>query len=545
MTNEYMIALPLFQWVQLSPLAKLTYSQKCSCAAMFWMRCLNGRYDICDSKSRRAQAALVRPYFDRWAQAFGADKATTGKMWDAIVSDVRNCAGIIKGRELGMINDLTYQKIGDGSIGHAEIAKMAIEVSKEQQRVEAAATDNTIVNRDAARTEEAEVEGGVGESSREVAGTVMPTARAAAISCGFYDELKRKAAEMGLSVGKMARVMLDKQRMDLLDVCAGVKYGSAKQSRRLDAAAELAKRNLHPRAQRIHGGGPSGDEESSEDDDDDEEDVSSVFAGMGSTSVIVAARVSEVFGQFSAFASTLANIGHYRQDEDCERARRMKRHRRVDRIQGGGDGGDDGENEVNHQSQDEFEPEAEGEVTFQVCCEIQSGATTQRRGAHGFEKPCTVNAGKGVYDILAFCEAVESGRRHLTKDFVRYYLYNFGRMLWDLAGVQHLYGDSGDTITHLAVQGKDQRILEHEDSADISPQLIMTIGDFDGGMLEVLVHNKWVRVDTRYRPTLVEGRCWHRVTPITRGRRIVLIVFKNTDRNRNEAYPHLSSGYLK
>ena len=431
MTNEYMIALPLFQWVQLNPLAKMTYSQKCSCAAMFWMRCLNGRYDICDSKSRRAQAALVRPYFDRWAQAFacGADKATTGKMWDAIVSDVRNCAGILKGRELGMINDLTYQKIGDGSIGHAEIAKMAIEVSKEQQRVEAAATDNIVVDLDAARAEVGVVEEGV-EPSHELDDTAVPTAKAAATSCGYVDELKSKAAEMGLSASKMARVMIEKQRSDLMDVCAGAVFGSTKQIRRLNAAAELVKRMLHPRARRIQGGGPS-EEESSE---DDEEDESHVFAGMDGTSVVAAVRMSEAIGRVAAFANSTVNAGFYRQNEECEWGRRRRRMQRVHRIQGGGDGGEDGQDgDEMDKSDDVFEPEAEGEVTFQVGHEIQSGATTQRRGAHGFEKPCSINMGKGVYDIEAFCEAVESGRRHLTKDFVRYYLYNFGRTLWDMA----------------------------------------------------------------------------------------------------------------
>jgi hypothetical protein len=73
--------------------------------------------------------------------------------------------------------------------------------------------------------------------------------------------------------------------------------------------------------------------------------------------------------------------------------------------------------------------------------------------------------GKGVYDVDGFCKDVEDGRRPLTKDFVKYFLYGYGQMLWDMAGVQHLYGDSKSTITHFASQEAGMRILESTGTA--------------------------------------------------------------------------------
>ena len=178
---------------------------------------------------------------------------------------------------------------------------------------------------------------------------------------------------------------------------------------------------------------------------------------------------------------------------------------------------------------------------------MQAGQTVQRYKASGFDTRCTVKNGKGVYDVLGYCKDVETGRRHLTKDFVKYFLYGYGRMLWDMAGVHCLYGDSKSTITHFASQEAGMRILEHRDSCDICPQLITTYGNYEGGILEVFVENicKWVSVDTRNRPTLVEGRMRHRVTRVTRGTRYVIITFKNTDSDRSNPWPLLATGYLR
>ena len=116
-----------------------------------------------------------------------------------------------------------------------------------------------------------------------------------------------------------------------------------------------------------------------------------------------------------------------------------------------------------------------------------------------------------------------------------------------MAGVQLLYGDSESTITHFASQKAGTRILEHRDSCDIGPQLITTFGHYKGGFLEIFVEkkNEWIRVDTRHRPTLVEGRMRHRVTKITEGIRHVIITFKNTDRGRRSPYPLLESGFKR
>lgn len=246
------------------------------------------------------------------------------------------------------------------------------------------------------------------------------------------------------------------------------------------------------------------------------------------------------------FLSSIANGGFYRQDEECEKNRQSKREqlRRegTSRIRGGGDEEEDADCGLDDSAETDEVPQ-----TFQVEFEIQSGATVQLRGASGFTTPCNVNNGKGVYDISAFCDLVERGRRHNTKDLIRYLLYQYGRMVWDFSNVSDRFGDSEYTISHVALMVAGQEILAHEDSADMSAQLITTFGEYEGGLLEIFVNGEWKQVDTRYRPTLVEGRMWHRVTKVTSGRRYALITYKNTDGNREcgTKYPHLSSGFLR
>jgi hypothetical protein len=254
---------------------------------------------------------------------------------------------------------------------------------------------------------------------------------------------------------------------------------------------------------------------------------------------VVRPKFNELVAAFvagNAF-SGVSSVGFYRQDRDCEENRRRKRRELAERIRGGGEG----------EEEEEEEDCNLVERTFQVEFEVQSGATTQRFGASGFEIPCNIKNGRGVYDIAAFCESVEKGQRHKTKDVMRYLLYKFGRVIWDMCNIHDLFGDSEYTISHLALMVEGQEVLEHVDSADISAQLITTFGEYSGGMLEILVDGQWKSVDTRYRPTLVEGRFWHRVKKVTSGRRLALITYKNTDGKRSDGteYSHLSPGFLR
>mmetsp|Transcript_17593 Transcript_17593/g.50352 ORF Transcript_17593/g.50352 Transcript_17593/m.50352 type:complete len:96 (+) Transcript_17593:860-1147(+) len=93
---------------------------------------------------------------------------------------------------------------------------------------------------------------------------------------------------------------------------------------------------------------------------------------------------------------------------------------------------------------------------------------------------------------------------------------------------------------------KGMQIKPHTDKEDMCPQIIVTFGDFDGGMLQVKdKDDNWVDVDTLCRPTLVEGRKHHQVTKVTRGNRFCLIVFKNADLSRSDKFDKLEGGYLK
>lgn len=112
------------------------------------------------------------------------DVATIDAMWKSLTTDVRNWSCVTVGCDRGTIDEETHRKIVMGSTGRAEIVRIASEEAKKEAMEDhegTSAQDATLA--DGAVCAEAE--------SMQENGVVGPSKpRAAAISCGFVDELK-------------------------------------------------------------------------------------------------------------------------------------------------------------------------------------------------------------------------------------------------------------------------------------------------------------------------------------------------------------------
>jgi len=289
------------------------------------------------------------------------------------------------------------------------------------------------------------------------------------------------------------------------------------------------------------------------DDDDDGANAGAdadVDSNLTASQVVHAAAMVGAVENAANFVASTSNLGLYREEcnifQESNRRSQDNGNTSVQRTRGGGYEDYDS-NGILDKNGKKGEDVVSSKKRFFVKGELQAGSTVQRIGASGFTAPCNINNGVGVYNMEEFCRSIERRKRHGIRPFLKYNLYHLGRDIFQLANVGKHMGDGKYLVVHTAEMGEGDYIEEHQDKKDICPQLICTLGDYEGGMLQVKVNGAWKDVDTYHRPTLIEGRMPHRVTKVTSGKRYVIICFKNTDPNRtsNRQYPLLEQGFLK
>ena len=206
-------------------------------AALFWSSCLEGQHDFRDHKTRKSQGRIVRPHFHNHVKRMlvldGQDDAAVDRLWTQLVKDVRVCSLILIGRESGAIRGETLSKLDSGAIGRTEAVQLATEVSKKI----GGAAESSAAESSAAESSGAEGEGeGVDPPSATAS---APRPRAPPIVCTYVTDLKEAAREADTPVGKTICKMVNDRKRELAEFCAGPRYGSDAQRRRLDAAAAL------------------------------------------------------------------------------------------------------------------------------------------------------------------------------------------------------------------------------------------------------------------------------------------------------------------
>lgn len=121
------------------------------------------------------------------------------------------------------------------------------------------------------------------------------------------------------------------------------------------------------------------------------------------------------------------------------------------------------------------------------------------------------------------------------------------RYAWDIGShiLKRVDSDfaAGEYSMHVSVMdSREHQVLEHKDRDDISPQIIITMGDYshqDKGWECQHSDGTWHEVDTRNRFTRLDGRLLHRMGPLADGKRFCLIFFKAYDRRMTACAPIL------
>eukprot|EP00562_Extubocellulus_spinifer_P030555 CAMPEP_0178715492 /NCGR_PEP_ID=MMETSP0699-20121125/20701_1 /TAXON_ID=265572 /ORGANISM="Extubocellulus spinifer, Strain CCMP396" /LENGTH=640 /DNA_ID=CAMNT_0020364827 /DNA_START=206 /DNA_END=2125 /DNA_ORIENTATION=+ len=233
------------------------------------------------------------------------------------------------------------------------------------------------------------------------------------------------------------------------------------------------------------------------DDDDDGANAGAdadVDSNLTASQVVHAAAMVGAVENAANFVASTSNLGLYREEcnifQESNRRSQDNGNTSVQRTRGGGYEDYDS-NGILDKNGKKGEDVVSSKKRFFVKGELQAGSTVQRIGASGFTAPCNINNGVGVYNMEEFCRSIERRKRHGIRPFLKYNLYHLGRDIFQLANVGKHMGDGKYLVVHTAEMGEGDYIEEHQDKKDICPQLICTLGDYEGGMLQVKVNGAW------------------------------------------------------
>ncbi|MGH3053347.1 MAG: hypothetical protein ACRDL7_00015 [Gaiellaceae bacterium] len=93
-----------------------------------------------------------------------------------------------------------------------------------------------------------------------------------------------------------------------------------------------------------------------------------------------------------------------------------------------------------------------------------------------------------------------------------------------------LFGDETFVIT-VSRMDSQSTVGRHRDPQDIGPQLIVSVGDFEGGEIRLWSEDNSCYLDatTHNNPIVIDGRLDHYVHPVTNGNRYGMFVYKMVD----------------
>ena len=108
--------------------------------------------------------------------------------------------------------------------------------------------------------------------------------------------------------------------------------------------------------------------------------------------------------------------------------------------------------------------------------------------------------------------------------------YFLGAEVFRLIAENDQTGD-GQFVMTVTIMTPDSSVGRHRDSRDIGPQMLLSLGDFDGGAVRCFDEQNTHYVDlvTKNNPTLCDGRLDHYVLPIERGIRYGVFVYRMND----------------
>jgi hypothetical protein len=157
--------------------------------------------------------------------------------------------------------------------------------------------------------------------------------------------------------------------------------------------------------------------------------------------------------------------------------------------------------------------------TFDVQWSCQFGHTVNTKGLRSFEESHGFDSTMGVHDFQV--EKLLPWQQEVLR---------LGEALWMMTASTECTGD-GMLIATVTLMTPASDIGRHRDGRDIGPQMVVSMGDFTGGMLRCfnLANTHYVDVSTRNNPTLCDGRLDHYVHKVEDGRRFSMILYRMND----------------